>query len=100
MAVPSPTAERRTEKLDVRISRSAKAKLQAAATALHRSMSDFVMESALSKAEEMLAERRIFVLDEEKWAAFQVALDAPVRSLPRLKALLEKPGFFPSGSTK
>jgi uncharacterized protein (DUF1778 family) len=90
--------ERRTEKLDVRVSRSAKAKIQAAASASHRSMSDFVMESTLSKAEETLSERRIFGLNAEKWAAFQSALDAPARPLPRLKALLDEPGFFDSGS--
>jgi uncharacterized protein (DUF1778 family) len=90
---PSLT-ERRTEKLDVRVSRSAKAKLQAAASASHRSMSDFVMESALSRAEEMLAERRIFALNAEKWEEFQAALDAPTRPLARLKSLLDTPGFF------
>lgn len=99
MATQSSLAERRTEKLDVRVSSSAKAKLQAAASASHRSMSDFVMESALSKAEEMLVERRIFALNAEKWTEFQSALDAPTRPLPRLKALLEKPGFF-AGSSK
>ncbi len=98
MATQPLVTERRTEKLDVRVSRSAKAKLQAAAQASHRSMSDFVMESALSKAEETLAERRIFVLNAENWAAFQAALDAPARPLPRLKALLNEPGFFDSGS--
>ena len=94
------STERRTEKLDVRVSRSAKAKLQAAASASHRSVSDFVMESALSRAEETLAERRIFALDAEKWASFQAALDAPTRPLPRLKALLEEPGFFAFGSDR
>jgi uncharacterized protein (DUF1778 family) len=98
MATQPLVTERRTEKLDVRVSRSAKAKLQAAASASHRSMSDFVMESALSKAEETLAERRIFVLNAENWAAFQAALDAPARTLPRLKALLDEPGLFDLGS--
>ena len=41
-----------------------------------------------------LADRRIFALDAEKWAEFQGALHAPMRPLPRLKALLEAPGFF------
>ena len=90
--------ERRTEKLDLRVSRAAKAKLQAAASAAHRSMSDFVMESALSRAEETLAERRIFELAPEKWTAFQEALDAPVAPLPRMEALLKQPGFFESGA--
>jgi uncharacterized protein (DUF1778 family) len=63
-------------------------------------MSDFVIESALSKAEEMLAERRIFSVNAENWAAFQAALDAPARPLPRLKKLLSEPGFFQSGSAR
>jgi uncharacterized protein (DUF1778 family) len=74
--------------------------LQAAASAAHRSVSDFVMESALSRAEEALADRRIFGLDADKWAAFQAALDAPARSLPRLQALLDEPGFFNSGAAR
>lgn len=94
MATPSILTERRTVKLDVRVSPAAKAKLQAAAASVHRSMSDFVMESALARAEDTLAERRVFGLDAEKWAAFQAALDAPARSLPRLQALLDEPGFF------
>jgi len=100
MATQPILTERRTEKLDVRVSPAAKAKLQAAASAVHRSMSDFVMESALSRAEETLAERRVFGLDAEKWAAFQTALDAPVRPLPRLQALLDEPGFFDSSKAR
>ena len=38
--------------------------------------------------------RRNFVLDPERWAAFQAALDAPVRPNPRLKKLLQTPSVF------
>lgn len=100
MATQSLAPERRTEKLDVRVTRSAKVKLQAAATASHRTMSDFVMESALSRADEMLMDRRIFALNAKDWAAFQAALDAPVRPLPKLKALLKTPGFFDAGTKR
>lgn len=86
--------ERRTEKLDFRISKSAKIKLQAAASISHRGVTDFVLDSALSKAEEALADRRTFGLDDAAWDAMQAALDAPPRPLPKLKALLNKPGFF------
>lgn len=96
MPIHSVASERRTEKLDLRVSRAAKAKLQAAASAMHRSMSDFVMESALSKADEMLADRRVFTLSPEKWTEFQIALDAPVKELPRLQTLLQQPSFFES----
>jgi uncharacterized protein (DUF1778 family) len=94
MATQPSTLERRTEKLDLRISPSAKARLQAAATALRRPVSDFVLESALAQADIALADRNSFVLDADRWTAFLEALDAPSRPLPRLKALLEKPGYF------
>ena len=94
MATHAVPTKRRTEKLDLRISPEAKARLQTAAAAMDRSMSEFVLESALSRAEEALADRRVFGLDARAWRAFQAALDAPTRPLPRLKALLKKPGFF------
>jgi uncharacterized protein (DUF1778 family) len=100
MATQPILTERRSEKLDLRVSPTAKAKLQAAAFATHRSMSDFVMESALARAEETLAERRVFGLDAEKWTAFQAALDASPQPLPRLQALLDEPGFFASSQAQ
>jgi uncharacterized protein (DUF1778 family) len=33
-------------------------------------------------------------LDADQWEAFMAALDAPPRPLPRLKRLLNEPGFF------
>ena len=88
-----PTATR-TEKLDLRLTPSAKRTLQAAAAAAQRSVSEFVLESALSRAEETLPDRRRFGLDAEQWAAFQAALDAPPRAGTRLKKLLREPSVF------
>jgi uncharacterized protein (DUF1778 family) len=55
---------------------------------------DFVLESALTRAEETLAERKHFGLDDARWSAFMKALDAPVRKLPRAKRLLGQSGVF------
>jgi len=84
----------RTEKLDLRLTQTAKQTLRAAATANHRSLSDFVLESALQRAEETLADRRHFGLDAEQWTAFLAALDAPPRPLPRLERLMNTPSVF------
>jgi len=65
----------------------------------HRSLTDFVLESALSRADETLADRRAFVLSKAKWSAFQAALDAPTRPLPRMQRLLTRPGFFDGDSS-
>lgn len=90
------TRPTRTEKLDLRLTPDAKRMLASAAAAERRSLSDFVLESALDRAEETLADRRSFQLDTEQWAAFMAALDAPPKDLPRLKRLLNEPGIFSS----
>jgi uncharacterized protein (DUF1778 family) len=84
----------RSEKLDLRLTPAAKRLLQTAATASRRSVSEFVLESALARAEETLPDRRHFALDAEKWAQFLAALDAPTRDLPRTRRLLSEPGIF------
>jgi uncharacterized protein (DUF1778 family) len=89
-----PSKTLRSEKLDLRLTRKAKMALRAAAAVSHRSVSEFVLESALARADEALADRRTFALNAAQWKAFLVALDAPPRALPRLKRLLEQPGFF------
>jgi uncharacterized protein (DUF1778 family) len=92
-----PTQTTRSEKLDLRLTRDAKTALQAAAAAQNRSVSEFVLESALARAYEALADRRRFGLDAAQWKAFLAALDAPPRPLPRLERLLNEPGFFDVG---
>jgi uncharacterized protein (DUF1778 family) len=84
----------RTEKLDIRLSKAAKQTLQAAAIASRKSVSDFVLESALSEAEERLADRRVFTLDAKEWAVFVAALDAPPRRHARLERLFREPSVF------
>jgi uncharacterized protein (DUF1778 family) len=92
--------ETRTEKLDLRLTATAKRTLQAAAVAGGRSVSEFVLESALARAEETLADRRKFGLSAENWRAFQEALDAPPPPAPRLAELLQKPSVFERGGVE
>jgi uncharacterized protein (DUF1778 family) len=77
----------RTAKLSLRLSPAAKKTLQAAASAERKSVSEFVLDAALSEAEERLAARRIFTLDTKGWDAFVAALDAPPSRNPRLERL-------------
>ena len=87
-------AATRSEKLDLRLTPEAKRVLSAAAQASRRSVSDFVLESALAHAQETLPDRRHFGLDAARWEAFLAALDAPPRPLPRLRRLLSEPSVF------
>ncbi|MGA2185431.1 MAG: DUF1778 domain-containing protein [Bryobacteraceae bacterium] len=95
-----PAQTTRSEKLDLRLTREAKLALQAAAAASRRSVSEFVLESALARADEALADRRTFGLDAKQWKVFLAALDAPPRALPRLERLLKEPGFFDTRSRR
>lgn len=88
----------RSEKLDLRLTPIAKQMLQKAAAAAQRSVSDFVLESALARAEETLADRQHFGLNAEQWEAFILALDAPPRELPRMRRLVNEPGIFESNT--
>ena len=60
-----PAAETRNEKLDLRLTPSAKRTLQTAALAARRSVSEFVLGSALARAEETLPDRQRFGLNAE-----------------------------------
>ena len=87
-----------SEKLILRLTPEHKQMLQDAAAAVQLSVSDFVLESALARAEEILADRRYFDLNAEQWEAFLMALDAPPRELPRIKRPFSEPGVFENNS--
>jgi uncharacterized protein (DUF1778 family) len=59
-----------SEKLDLQLSPGAKQTLQRAAAAAQRSVTDFVLESALASAAETLANLQSFLLDPEQWEVF------------------------------
>jgi uncharacterized protein (DUF1778 family) len=92
--------ETRNEKLDLRLTPSAKRVLQIAAVAAQRSLSEFVLDSALARAQETLPDRQYFRLDAEQWEAFQAALAAPPSPAPRLAKLLQEPSVLERGSVK
>jgi uncharacterized protein (DUF1778 family) len=84
----------RTDKLHLRLSRAPKKTLQAAATAERKSISEFVLDTALDVAKERLPDRRIFTLDAEGWDAFIAALDVSPRRHTRLERLFGEPSVF------
>jgi uncharacterized protein (DUF1778 family) len=92
-AHPMP-ATSRTEKLDLRLTPAAKRALQAAAAATRRSVSEFVLETALARAAETLPDRQRFGLSAEAWTAFQKALDAPPAAKSKLAKLLNERSVF------
>lgn len=88
------TSTARTEKLDLRISAAAKRALKEAANASRQSLSEFVLNSALNRAEELLAEQTRITLGTPEWERFIAALDAPPVPPARLRRLMREPSVF------
>ncbi len=93
-----PTAGRsqRDARLNLRTSSQQQQLIRNAAAALDKSVTDFVLESATTNAERVLADRRWFLLSDEAWDDFRELLDAPVARTPKLDALLTEPTVFDS----
>lgn len=85
------TRAKRTNRLNIRATKTEKKLLETAAARQATTVSDFVLESACSRAEDILTEERNFELPPDRWKAFVSALDRPVQLKPRLKKLLTEP---------
>ena len=88
------TPSNKSERIDVRASVPVKQLLQEAARVCHKNVSEFLLEAGVSAANQALADRNRFKLNDTEWAAFQQALDAPVQAKPHLKKLLSEPGVL------
>ena len=82
------TTAARDARLNLRTSAAQASLIRRAAEASHKSMTDFVLDSATSAAEQVLADRRWFQLTDTNWTAFEAILDRPAVHKPRLAALL------------
>lgn len=82
-------AKRRDDRLEFRLPPGAKSVLKRAADVERKTLSTFLLDKGLEAAAETLAERTEFRLGARQFDAFVQALDAPVKSRPRLEALLK-----------
>jgi uncharacterized protein (DUF1778 family) len=96
MPARSARAKRQTrsEKLDLRLTTRDKRILQEAAATERRSVTEFVLHSALMRAEDVLAEQRSIRLNAEQWKTFIEALDTPPQRHARLERLLKEKSVF------
>ncbi len=84
----------KSERIDVRASTPVKQLLQEAARVAHKNVSEFLLDAGIIAANQTLADRTRFELSDEKWLAFQTALDQPVSAKPMIKKLLSEPGLL------
>ena len=71
--------------------------LRRAAAASGTTLTDFALDSAVDRAEKILADRRWFSASQEQWYAFVDMLDRPQPATERFRALQRRPDPF-SGS--
>ncbi|WP_349371011.1 DUF1778 domain-containing protein [Salinarimonas sp.] len=79
---------RRETTIHVRAPARTRDLIDKAASALGKTRSEFILESARSRAVDVLLDERLFALDETRHAAFLEALDSPPSASARLKALM------------
>jgi uncharacterized protein (DUF1778 family) len=61
-----------------------------AAEITHKSITEFVLDSACQAAANALLDQRLFLVDDEAWQKFQDALDEPAKVKPKLRKLIEE----------
>lgn len=89
-----PRTQTKESRLAVRLTGEQRERIDQAAAAEGRTVTDFAIAALSERAEHVLADRRIFPIDRAQWNRFVELLDQPVRSLPRLAELLARdPGW-------
>lgn len=84
----------KTTRLNVRTSPEQDALIRQAADATHTSVSEFMLESATTRAVHVLADRRWFQLENDAFEEFRALLDRPAVFKPRLAASMREQDPF------
>lgn len=85
-----PRIAQRQDRISLRLSPQSKQTLERAAAYLDRTLTDFVVDVALQKAEAVVHEHEVIALTAEEWRRFQDMLLNPPEPNERLgKALAE-----------
>ena len=81
-------------RLAVRLSSDQDALIRHAAEVEGTSITDFTVAAAVAHAREVLADRRVFAVDDAAWSEFLGILDRPVSPKPRLEKLFTEASVF------
>lgn len=81
-------------RIAVRLSADQDALIRHAAAVEGTSITEFTVSATMSHAVDVLADRRIFTIDEAAWNEFLAVLDRPVSRKPRLDTLFAERSPF------
>ena len=83
----TPTNE--TVSINIRAKARQRDLIDQAAESLGRSRTDFMLEAACRRAEDVLLDRAYFTVDSATFSKFQVMLDRPLPATNRLRRLIK-----------
>lgn len=89
-------ARTKATRWDLRVAPEKDSLVRRAAATADQSLTDYVTESAVVRAERELADRSQFTLAEDQWDQFVELLDRPPRETPGLERLFSRPSVFSS----
>lgn len=87
-----PRLAQRQDRVSLRLSPQSKQKLERAAAYLDKTLTDFVMDVALAKAESVVREHESIALTAAEWSRFQDMLLNPPAPNERLQQALAEHG--------
>lgn len=90
--MPDPTSK--TGRITMRVSAAQRDLLSEASRTEATTLTDFILDAATSRAENVLTDRSRFRLDHEAYAAFVDLLDRPIEDKPRLRERLSAKSVF------
>lgn len=89
--MPSTAAKKkRSERLNVRLSEREARLIRLGAEQRGLNITDYILESACTRAEHDLGEARHFEINSREWQRFGEALDRPAKSKPALRRLFSE----------
>jgi uncharacterized protein (DUF1778 family) len=80
-----PETRNREAPINIRARLTQRNLIDKAAAMLNKNRSDFMLEVACREAENVLLDRRLFLVDDEGYQAFETLLNAPVNDNPELR---------------
>lgn len=95
MASSAPRGkEPKTDRLELRVGSRQSMAIRQAAEAAGKTVTSFVIDAAYLDAQRVLADRRLFSLDAQRWQRFVEALDRPTKAKPRIQKLMQEKGVL------
>jgi uncharacterized protein (DUF1778 family) len=80
-----PRTAQRPDRISLRVGRDAKRKLERAAAYSDKTLTDFVIDVALQRADAIVRQHEVITLTRAEWERFQEMLLAPPEPNKRLK---------------